>query len=309
MMHMKCVQNGYCVTQETIRELLHIFYPNGIKHRQQRRLQGSLYLNLGPNYLWHIDGYDGLKPFGICIHGAIDGFSKYVLWLEAYKTNNDPKLISGYYTETVNMMDSCPLRVRADLGTENRYVRDMYLKSITEDHDVQNCYLVGSSNRNQRIERWWGILRTLNVQYWMDFFKLLESNGSYTGDLLDKALVQFCFMDVIQEELDEVRQLWNCHRIRPVRNNISPSGRPVTMYTCPDLYGAQDYLCAVPRANVDSCLEEYVLKSNITCDATVFEICTMIMDDHDFQRPDCDDSVVILYQTLRREILSEISRT
>ncbi|WAR06010.1 hypothetical protein MAR_021379 [Mya arenaria] len=126
MIHMMCIENGNCVTQETIRELLYIFYPNGIKHRQQRR----------PNYLWHIDGYDKLKPFGICIHGAIDGFSRYVLWLKAYKTNNDPKLISGYYTETVNMMDGCLLRVRADLGTENCYVRDihMYLISITEDH-------------------------------------------------------------------------------------------------------------------------------------------------------------------------------
>ncbi|WAR24561.1 hypothetical protein MAR_038230 [Mya arenaria] len=209
------------------------------------------------------------------------------------------------------MMDGCPLRVSADLGTENCYVRDihMYLRSFTEDHDVQNCYLVGSSNRNQRIERWLGILRTQNVQYWMDFFKLLESTGSNTGDLLDIALLQFCFMDVIQVMKNLMKFLWNCHRIRPVRNNISPSGRPVTMYTCPELYGAQDYLCAVPRANVDSCLEECVLKSNITCDATVFEICTMIMDDHDLQGPDCGDSTVILYQTLRREILSEISRT
>ncbi|WAR22319.1 hypothetical protein MAR_016293 [Mya arenaria] len=186
------------------------------------------------------------------------------------------------------MMDGCQLRVRADFGTENCYVRDihMYLRSITEDHYVQNCYLVGSSNRNQRIERWWGILRTQNVQYWMDFFKMVERTGSYTGDLLDKALLQFASwmlystfniskwvqIDTVHyepvitysEELDEVRQLWNCHRIRPVRNNISPSGRPVTMYTCPEIYGAQDYLCAVPRANVDSCLEECVLKSNIT---------------------------------------------
>ncbi|WAR26873.1 MGT4C-like protein, partial [Mya arenaria] len=111
------------------------------------------------------------------------------------------------------------------------------------------------------------------------------------------------------KELDEVRQLWNCHRIRHVRNNISPSGRPVTMYTCPELYGAQDYLCAVHRANVDSCLEGCVLKSNITCDATVFEICTMIMDDHDLQMPDCGDSAVILYQTLRHKILTKRPNT
>ena len=27
----------------------------------------------GPNFLWHCDGYDKLKPYGLCIHGCIDG--------------------------------------------------------------------------------------------------------------------------------------------------------------------------------------------------------------------------------------------
>lgn len=26
-----------------------------------------------PNFLWHIDGYDELKPYGFAIHGCIDG--------------------------------------------------------------------------------------------------------------------------------------------------------------------------------------------------------------------------------------------
>ena len=28
----------------------------------------------GPNYAWHCDGYDKLKPFGIAIQGCIDGY-------------------------------------------------------------------------------------------------------------------------------------------------------------------------------------------------------------------------------------------
>ncbi|WAR13288.1 hypothetical protein MAR_027468, partial [Mya arenaria] len=52
-----------------------------------------------------------------------------------------------------------------------------------------------------------------------------------------------------------------------------------------------------------------VATRNVACEATVFEICTMIMDEDDLQRPDCGDSVAILYQTLRREILSELSHT
>ena len=27
----------------------------------------------GPNWCWHIDGYDKLKPFGFPIHACIDG--------------------------------------------------------------------------------------------------------------------------------------------------------------------------------------------------------------------------------------------
>ena len=27
----------------------------------------------GPDFCWHIDGYDKLKPYGFAIHGCIDG--------------------------------------------------------------------------------------------------------------------------------------------------------------------------------------------------------------------------------------------
>ena len=58
----------------------------------------SLSINLGKamrreNYLWHIDGYDKLKPFGFCIHGAIDRCSCRILWFDVGPTNNDPSVI------------------------------------------------------------------------------------------------------------------------------------------------------------------------------------------------------------------------
>lgn len=27
----------------------------------------------GPDFVWHLDGYDKLKPYGFAIHGCIDG--------------------------------------------------------------------------------------------------------------------------------------------------------------------------------------------------------------------------------------------
>jgi hypothetical protein len=44
----------------------------------RKRLKRRIYCC--PNYLWHFDAYDKLKPYGICIHGCIDGFcSKHVV--------------------------------------------------------------------------------------------------------------------------------------------------------------------------------------------------------------------------------------
>ena len=31
--------------------------------------------------MWHVDGYDKLKPFSFAIHSAIDGYSRKILWL------------------------------------------------------------------------------------------------------------------------------------------------------------------------------------------------------------------------------------
>ena len=45
--------------------------------------------------MWHLDGYDKLKPFGFPIHGAIDGYSRRILWLRVMCTNNDPQVIAG----------------------------------------------------------------------------------------------------------------------------------------------------------------------------------------------------------------------
>ena len=50
----------------------------GTKTRKSRRLKRRIYLNKGPNYMWHADGYDKLKPYGISIHGCIDGYFEFL---------------------------------------------------------------------------------------------------------------------------------------------------------------------------------------------------------------------------------------
>ncbi|XP_045158598.2 uncharacterized protein LOC123524453 [Mercenaria mercenaria] len=308
MMHQKLLQEGYVVTQETVRLMMHICDKEGIEQRRRTGLQRRMYLNLGPNYLWHIDGYDKLKPYGLCINGAIDGFSRFIIWLEVHKTNSDPKIIAGYFMNAVKHLQGCPTRARSDYGTENVYIRQMviFLRGQRDEQLTKSCFLRGSSNHNQRIERWWGILRNENVQYWIDFFTMLKSTGDFNGSFLDKAVLQFCFMDLIQEELNSIVKLWNNHRIRPSSNPNQPYGRPFLMYHCPGMFGCQDYLCRTSEAQVNLCLEESIQKGNVTCDETVFELCTIIMSDHNMMPAKTADDAALLYQFLRREILNEL---
>ena len=54
--------------------------PEGVERRFRRRLKRRKYYAKGPNYIWHIDGYDKLKLFGFCISGTVDGYGRRILW-------------------------------------------------------------------------------------------------------------------------------------------------------------------------------------------------------------------------------------
>lgn len=96
-MHLKCIQHGLVVTQDAVRKALFLLDREGVEMRRRKRLRRRRYKNAGPNAVWHIDSYDKLKRYGICINGAIDGFSRYIIWLHAGRTSSDPKVIAGYY--------------------------------------------------------------------------------------------------------------------------------------------------------------------------------------------------------------------
>lgn len=94
-MHKKCLKNGLVVSQERVRLILGILDSEGVERRRKKAMTRRVYYSKGPGFLFHIDGYDKLKPFGICISGCIDGFSRRIIWLRAGPTNNDPAVISG----------------------------------------------------------------------------------------------------------------------------------------------------------------------------------------------------------------------
>ena len=86
----RLIQKCKPYTFNSVRLALKSIDPDGIARRSKHRLKRRKYINCGPNYVWHIDGNDKLKPFGFCIHAGIDGFSRKILWLKVSYTNKDP---------------------------------------------------------------------------------------------------------------------------------------------------------------------------------------------------------------------------
>lgn len=98
------------------------------------------------------------------------------------------------------MIGGCPETLRCDMGTENTCIERMQ-KSLHElfgTNSSKPCFIYGKSVHNQRIEAWWSILRKHNAQFWMNIFHKLKDEGHFCGTYLDKCLIQFCFMELIQ---------------------------------------------------------------------------------------------------------------
>lgn len=200
-MHQKCLDSGVRVRKEDVRILLTMLDPARSEQRKHHRLRRRLYWSSGPNHLWHVDSYDKLKPYGICINGCIDGFSRRLLWVNAYHNSSDPQLIGGYFMEAVQQLRGCPKIVRGDRGTENTVLCDsqrFLRRHGTDSFAGEKSFIYGRSVCNQRIEAWWGILRKEFTDFWRDIFTSLKDQGLFDGHVVDRNLIQFCFTALIQ---------------------------------------------------------------------------------------------------------------
>ena len=295
------------VTKEFVRKALRIMDPEGVDKRLRHRLQRRQYSSKGPNYLWHLDGYDKLKPFGFCIHGCIDGYSRMIMWLQVGRTNNHPGVIAGYFLDCVEKIEGTASVIRADMGTENCRISAIQLYLRHEGRDSmagEKSFLYGRSVSNQRIEAWRGQLRRGASDWWISHFKDLRDTGLYSDtNVVHVECLIFCYMNIIRDELQRVSSLWNLHRIRPsARNNSSPNGRPYLLYHQPEMTGAVDYKrevdpedLAIARDMCCSNIPEYSSKE-------FNDLAELIMDEKGLQMPENGNEARDLYLILTAEI-------
>lgn len=156
------------------------------------------------------------------IHGAIDGHSRFILYLHCTNNNKSDTVLSCF-RQAVNDFE-IPLRIRIDRGGENVQVARYMLNARGIDN---NCVLTGSSVHNQRIERLWRDVTTAVSARYKRHFIFMENEGILDPlNELDLYALHFVYLPRIKHALEIFRKGWNCHKLRTTGKS------PQQMYTC-----------------------------------------------------------------------------
>jgi hypothetical protein len=83
---------------------MNLHHPEEVLARKSRRLKRSIYWTAGVNDIWVFDQHDKWRRFQLFLHVAIEPFSGRILWLKIWWTNRNPRLICGWYCNTVQAL-------------------------------------------------------------------------------------------------------------------------------------------------------------------------------------------------------------
>ncbi|XP_057311869.1 uncharacterized protein LOC130649584 [Hydractinia symbiolongicarpus] len=306
LMTQKLRSDSFNVDRETVRMAMKAMDPSGVEERSKHRFKRRKYFSRGPNFVWHMDGYDKLKPFGFAIHGAIDGWSRKILWLNVGASNNNPKIIAAYFLKCVTRLQSTSRCIRADRGSENVVVggiQRFFRRDGEDDSSGEKSFRYGPSTRNQRIESWWCQFRKNRCNYWINYFKDLCDEGTLDTSIdyhLD--CLRFSYLTLLQTDLDQTVSLWNNHRIRKVRNSESPAGRPNVLYHLPERDGGEDYKCSV-NSNDLAVAEIHIQQPLLFgCSEVMSELLAIIMNEKQMTLPNSTEKAKELFKVLTEEM-------
>ena len=87
---------GIKIQRERVRQSLRRVDPTGIESQARKVLHRRVYQVSSPNSLWHCDGYHKLIRWNMVIHGAIDGYSRLIMYLKVSSNNRARTVLSAF---------------------------------------------------------------------------------------------------------------------------------------------------------------------------------------------------------------------
>lgn len=144
------------------------------------------------------------------VHGAIDGFSRLIVFLAA-SDNNRQETVLSHFLSACNTY-GLPSRIRVDDGGENNSVCSVIELLRGSDH---HAAIRGSSVHNQRIERLWRDMWNGVTNVYYRLFYLLEDGNALNCDNENHLwALHYVFLPRINSSLVNFINQWNNHGIR-----------------------------------------------------------------------------------------------
>ncbi|XP_062317629.1 uncharacterized protein LOC134021136 isoform X1 [Osmerus eperlanus] len=209
---------GFFVTRQRVRAMLTYIDPAAAARRWSATVARRTYHVPYPNSLWHMDGNMRLIRWGLVVHGAIDGYSRLVTYLNCNTNNKAVTVLTQFLKATC--LYGLPSRVRSDHGGENTQVA--LFMNIVQGVE-RSSHITGESVHNQRIERLWRDVFLQVLHYFYNEFYSLEDAAILDPENdIHKLSLHLTYLPEIQRRLNMFREAWNQHSLR-TENNRTPS--------------------------------------------------------------------------------------
>ena len=203
------LHQGVKVPRQMLRESIHRVDHDNVVSRRRSVVERRVYSVPHPNYIWHIDSHHKLIKWHFVVHGAVDGFSRTIIYLQCTDNNRAPTVLE-YFHEAVSRF-GLPESVRSDHGGENVGVWRYVMVSHNMDH---SCVVTGSSVHNERIERMWRDVHRCVIKVFSDIFTSLEMEAVLDPiNEVDLYCLYHIFLPLIVKNLSEFQESWNSHAL------------------------------------------------------------------------------------------------
>jgi hypothetical protein len=144
-----------------------------------------------------------------------------------------------------------PDKVVSDFGRESTLIAQSQALFYVSDRNPTAHYTWTYSVRNVTIESWWRRLRQMCTLYWHQEFMELETEGQWTGDIVDRWALISVYLPLINKDLDRTAFDHNLHRIRSQRGRIRPGGQPDDLFSFPEQFGGRQCGKSVSMPEID----------------------------------------------------------
>ena len=197
---------GVCVTRARMRASIHRIDPLGVAERSRQIIRRRVYSAPHPNYVWHMDSHHNLIRWRMVTHGAIDGFSRKVLYLTCANNNRASTVVSFFS----NAVDLCglPDRIRSDKGGENV---DVWRYMLHYHNMDPTCVIAGPSTHNVRL--WNDVFRCVGQIFYSLLYSLEEEELLDPLNDTDLFCVHLAILPEVNHCLRGFMESWNHHSL------------------------------------------------------------------------------------------------